>query len=303
MVNGYLNRRYAESFMGFGTPKELPRCGGWILERKIPGFSYHDGMGCYPIFACRDWSQLCIDMEDIGDELVCLALVTDPFGEYNETLLNRSFADRVIPFKQHFVTDLGCPIDTIVSKHHRRYAKKALKKVCIEKCEDPNQFVDEWSDLYKVLIQRHNIKGIVEFSRRSFVKQLNVPGIVAFRAEYENRVVGMILWYVQGDVGYYHLGASTPKGYEMRASFGLFWFAIEYFATLGLRCLDLGAGAGVRSNSTDGLNRFKRGWSTGTKTAYFCGHIFDRAGYSEVMRVKDITVNDYFPAYRKDEFK
>lgn len=99
MVYGYLHRRYAESFIGFGTPRELPRCGGWILERKIPGFSYHDGMGCYPIFACMDWSQLHIDLGHIGDDLVSLALVTDPFGEYDEALLNRSFGERVFPFK------------------------------------------------------------------------------------------------------------------------------------------------------------------------------------------------------------
>jgi len=41
-------------------------------------------MGCYPIFACMDWSQLHIDLGHIGDDLVSLALVTDPFVEYDE---------------------------------------------------------------------------------------------------------------------------------------------------------------------------------------------------------------------------
>ena len=80
-VNGYLHPGYAESLAEFGTPRELLRCGGWVLERQIPDFSYSDGMGCYPLFCCSDWSQLHKDLQDI-DDLVALALVTDPFGSY-----------------------------------------------------------------------------------------------------------------------------------------------------------------------------------------------------------------------------
>ena len=300
---GYASRTYAHSLAEFGDPLLLPRCGGYLLKRDIPGTPFFDAMGCYPMFACTDWSQLHIDMVDIGDDLVCLALVTDPFGEYDEALLERSFGDRVIPFKQHLVTDLECPIETFVSKHHRRYARKALREVRVEKCEDPGQVVDEWADLYTALIRRHNIRGMLAFSRSSFAKQLNVPGTVVFRAEYENRAVGMLFWYVQGDVGYYHLGASSPKGYELRASFALFWFAIEYFAAHGLRYLDIGAGAGVKSNSKDGLSSFKRGWSTGTRTAYFCGQVFDRQKYAEIVKAKGVIDTDYFPSYRKGEFQ
>jgi lipid II:glycine glycyltransferase (peptidoglycan interpeptide bridge formation enzyme) len=110
----------------------------------------------------------------------------------------------------------------------------------------------------------------------------------------------MTLWYVLGNVGYYHLGAYNHAGYELRASFALFWRAIEHFAAKGLRWLNLGAGAGLEGSSTDGLSRFKRGWSTGT--AYFCGRIFDRAKYSEVVKASGVSAADYFPAYRKGEF-
>ena len=83
-------------------------------------------------------------------------------------------------------------------------------------------------------------------------------------------------------------GAYSDTGYELRASFALFWVAIEYFAATDLQWLNLGAGAGVR-NSKDGLTRFKRGWSNGTRTAYFCGRIFDRAKYLKVTRSKGLS--------------
>lgn len=301
-MRGYLHPNYAQSLAEFGTPRELPRSKGWILERPIPGFSYHDAMGCYPLFACQDWSQLHADLEEMGNDLVSLSLVTDPFGDYDTTYLHLCFEDLVIPFKDHFIVDLSQPIEAFVCQHHRRYARKALRQLTVERCEDPSDFLDDWVNLYATLIERHNIRGILAFSRSTFAWQLRVPGIVAFRAVHEGITVGMLLWYVQQKVGYYHLGAFNTTGYELRASFALFWFAIEYFAETGLRWLNLGAGAGVQGDSTDGLTRFKRGWSTGTRTAFFCGRIFDQARYSEIVEAKGISTRDYFPAYRKGEF-
>jgi hypothetical protein len=301
-MTGYMHPGYAESLAEFGTPRELPRCGGWILERQIPGFPYRDAMGCYPLFCCQDWSQLHADLEDLDDEWVSLALVTGPFGEYDTAYLHRCFRDIVLPFKQHFIVDLSRPIDTFVSSHHRRYARKALRDVQVERCQDPTQFNDEWVDLYATLIGRHNIKGIAAFSRLAFAKQLKVPGLVVFRAVCKEITVGMALWYIQEEVGYYHLAAYSDTGYKLRASFALFWSAIEYFAGQGLRWLNLGAGAGISGNGADGLSRFKRGWSTGTRTAYFCGRIFNPERYTEIVKAKGITATDYFPAYRKGEF-
>lgn len=302
-VSGYLHPSYAQSLADFGTPRKLLRSKGWVLERRIPGFSEHDAMGCYPLFVCQDWSQLYADLEDMGNELVTLSVVTNPFGQYDRAYLRRCFRDVVLPFKEHFIVDLHRPMKTSVCQHHRRYARKALKEVKPERCENPSEFIGEWVKLYANLIERHGIKGMFEFSRSSFERQLSVPGIVAFRGVYRETIVGMVLYYVQGEVGYYHLGAYSNQGYDLRASFALFSFAIEYFAALGLRWLNLGAGAGVKSEGMDGLSRFKRGWSTGTRTAYFCGRIFDHGRYSEIVKAKSISSTDYFPAYRRGEFR
>lgn len=301
MVTGYLHHKYAESLQEFGTPRELPRCAGWVLVRQIPGSPYYDGMGCYPIFACRDWSQLHADLKSLGDDLVTLTLITDPFWGGKLEDLQRCF-DLVIPFKEHFVSDLSRPITEIVSKHHRKNARRALRDVCVERCPDPEQFLDEWADLYAVLIKRHDIGGIRAFSRQGFSRQLRVPGMVCFRVVYQDDVVGGNLFYVQGDVAYGHLSAFSPQGYALGASYAVKWAAIEYFADK-LRWLTLGAGAGVWGDDSDGLTRFKRGWSTGTRTAYLCGRIFDQGRYSEVVRGKGVPSTGYFPAYRSGEFE
>lgn len=300
--SGYRHSRYAKSLAEFGVPRALPHSKGWILERAIQGFPHHDGMGCYPLFACQDWSQLDADMIEIGGDLVSLALVTDPFGDYDIMQLKQCFKDMVIPFKKHFCVDLSCPMERFVCRHHQRYARKALEHLHVERCRDSSRCVDDWTELYQCLVHRHGIKGIAAFSRIAFAEQFKVPGLVAFRALHHSITIGMLLWYVQNDVAYYHLGAYRPLGYDLRASFALFWHAIEYFRTSGLKWLGLGAGAGIEASAMDGLSRFKHGWSTGTRTAYFCGRIFNRRRYSELVEAKGTAGTNYFPAYRKGEF-
>jgi hypothetical protein len=301
-LTGYAHPTYADSLAEFGVPRELSQCKGWILQRKVPGFPYHDGMGSYPLFACQNWSRLYTDLENIGNRLVSLALVADPFGEYDVTYLRRCFG-KVLPFKEHFVTHLVYPVNDVVSAHHRYYARKALRELLIEECPEPTQLIDEWATLYAALIKRHNIAGIRAFSRESFAKQMSVPGIVAFRAMYQGATVGAHLWYVQGRVGYSHLEAVSPIGYRKRAAYALYWFALNWFHQHRVvRWLNLGAGAGIGSKGADGLSQFKQGWSTGTRPAYFCGRIFDHERYSEIVEAKGVSVTDYFPAYREGEF-
>lgn len=299
---GYAHPLYAASLSEFGRPVELPQCGGWILERSIPDSPCYDATGCYPFFSCSDWSGLHDDLDKIDDHLVSLVLVPDPLGDYDERYLKLCFRDTVVLFKQHFVVDLGKPVESFVAKSHLKKSEKASLRVFSERNEDPLRLSNEWHKLYSNLISKHNIRGIAAFSQEAFERQLRVPGIVAFSAKHEEEIVGMTLWYVSKNNGYYHLGAYNEMGYRLQASFALFSFAIRYFNDLGLKQLLLGAGAGIESDGNDGLTRFKRGWSTGTRDAYLCGRIFDRAKYYEMVKAKGIVGTEYFPAYRKGEF-
>lgn len=302
-MNGYSHCDYAAALAEFGNPRALPRSEGWILERPILDTPYRDAMGCYPLFACRDWSQLDLDLDELRSELVTLTIVADPFGNHDPAQLGKCFPTLVTPFKEHLVTELSRSPESFVATQHRRKAQKALERLDIERVEDATSFADRWIELYANLVQRHGIRGLTVFSPESFRAQLAVPGISLFRAISENETVGMTLWYTDREVAYYHLGAYSDVGYELEASFALFWRVLEYFSSHGLQWLDLGAGAGLSAkDGSDGLTRFKRGWATGTRTAYLCGRIFDHTKYEQVMKDRDTRVSDYFPPYRKGEF-
>ena len=295
---GYRHPGYAAALAEFGEPRHLPGCDGQVLVRHIGDSSWRDAMGPYPLFSCRDWKQLAADVDALRGDLVSLSIVADPFGDYECADLARTF-ETIIPFKHHYVVDLERPPGSYVSRHHRYYARRALKNLEVEVCEQPADFVSDWSDLYQQLILRHAIKGIQAFSPESFARQLKVPGMVAIKVREKNLLVGAHLWYVDGAVAYSHLAASSIRGYQLGCHYAAYACALEHFRSR-TRWLDLGAGAGVRS-SNDGLTRFKEGWATGTRTAYFCGAVLNDKHYSELVATRSAADSAYFPAYRTGE--
>lgn len=297
---GYCHRDYAHSLAEFGRPRELPRCGGWILERQIPGTDLKDAMGCYPLFTCRNWSSLDVDLSEIGPEIVSLTLVVDPFGTYTIADLHRSF-HLVKPFKKHFVAHMDRAPEDFVSKHHRKYSLRAMSDVSVELCAEPSGLLSEWEQFYRYLCERHSITGIRAFSARAFERQFKVPGTTVFRATSQGLTVGLDWWYVDSDVAHGHLAACNPLGYGLRASYALKWSLLHYFhGRVGW--VDLGGVPGLQHTESDGLAIFKRGWATETKWSYFCGRVFDRAKYNDLASEKGVSTEEYFPAYRMNEF-
>jgi len=298
---GYSHPLYAQSLREFGEPHELPRCGGWILVRPIPGTPYKDTIGCYPLFACQDWTKLHEDLEHVGSDLVSLTLVTDPFSGVAPAYLDGCF-DIVKPFKTHYIVDFSYPLESFVNKAYQYKARKCLRHMDVEICLEPSQYLDEWVKLYDNLIKRHNIKGIQAFSPKSFELQLRLPGMIMIVGMEGGAVLGAHLIMVQDDTAYGHLAAFSPEGYKIKASYGIYWTALKYLGDHGIYLYDMGGGAGMTENAEDGLSKFKKGWSNDRRMTYFCGRIFDPERYEEMVKGKGITTTDYFPVYRVGEF-
>jgi len=259
-------------------------------------------MGCYPLFSCEDWTGLEADLAELTEcDLVSLSLVTDPFGVYDPAYLSRCFHDVMIPFKAHYVIDLGLPLDEIAGRRHRKNSRRALKALEIDVQTEATALAEEWTLLYDALIERHNVRGIQAFSHASFVRQLDIPGSTLLRATRNGQTVAAQVYFTQADVAHCHLGAATRLGYEMSAFHALDFYSIGYFADR-VRWLNLGGGAGLSVGVDDGLSLYKKGWSTETRTSYFCGRIFDRRRYDEIVTSKGVVSNGYFPAYRQGEF-
>lgn len=299
---GYKHPRYAKSFSHLGTPLYLPNSGGSLIKCNIPNTDYYDAMGAYPIFSCKDWRGLKKDISTLQDELVSISLVTDPFGNYDKDILEDCFSHKVVNFKDHFIIDLSQSMDDYISKHHKRNVKHGMKELEIKLCMGPAILLEYWAKLYRNLVNKHNISSIANFPHDSLLNQLEVPGMIILRALHNSETVGMILWYIQDKIAYYHLGAYSQEGYMQKASFALFWASIKFFTDMNFNWISLGAGAGINKNEDDGLSRFKRGWSTDQRSVFFCGQILNNKRYEEITSRTETAVPDFFPAYRYGDF-
>lgn len=305
----YRAAKYAESLAEFGAPLWLPHSRGWVLRREIPGSAgaqgavRHDATGCYPLFDCADWSALGRDLADLrAAGLVSLTLVTEPLGLTGPERLPGWFPEVARPYKEHFVVDLALPADRVGSAHHRRHLRRFAGQGRVELCPRPEAEAEAWTRLYDHLIARHGITGLARFSRESFRHQLALPSAVLLRAvTHQGDLAGMQIWFAEGGRAWYHLGAYNELGYRLGgASAALTAAALDHFRGRGLRWADLGSGAGLAHDPDDGLTRHKRGWATGTRWAWLCGAVLDRAAYAEACRGRGVAPADtaFFPAYR-----
>jgi hypothetical protein len=290
---GYAHPDYQRSLAAWGVPRPLPGSGGWLLVRRIPGEVALDALAGYPRLQCHDWARLPDDLDDQGD-LVSVVGVTDALAEVAPETLRAAFPAGLWPYKDHAVVDLAAPA---VSAAHRSRVRRVARVVRVEIDADPGRHLETWERLYAALRERHQLTGIKALSREAFALQLGVPGCVAFRALTKDGDVSMLLWYIQGSVATYHLGASSPEGYAASASYALFDAAFAAFRDRGVRWLDLGANAGAEPSPTDGLARFKRGWTPLTRPTWLGARIGRPDLYATL--VASHGAQPFMPAYRR----
>ncbi|TVP44532.1 MAG: GNAT family N-acetyltransferase [Gemmatimonadales bacterium] len=296
---GYAHPGYWASLAPTERVLHLARSGGGLVLRSIPGTDRYDATGPYPLFLCEDWSLLADDFAALDAEPVSVVCVLDPFApDQAKDALRLAFPDVFRPYKAHHVVDLAASWETSISNHHLRNARKAMMQAEVAVSESPSSHLEEWAALYAGLVRRHAIQGPARFSKRALAEQLSVPGAVLFRTATDGVLTGATLWYRCMDRAYYHLGAYTEAGYQGSVSHAIFLTALRWFAERDVRWLDLGAGAGVTHDASDGLNRFKRGWANGTRIAFLGGRILDADAYGKLSAGFRGGNETYFPAYR-----
>ncbi len=300
LTQGYLHPLYAKSFSEIGTPLYLPKSKGWLIKRQIPSSRYFDAMCPYPLFFCQNWSGLLKDLENLREELVSVSMVIDPFSTfYFEEY--RAFFDVFTAYKDHYLLDLKLPPRETVSKNKRKTARRALRDLSVVLQLAPHINIDEWVNLYKCLIERHQIKGIRTFSRESFSKQTAIPNTHFFKVLFQDKIIGGNLFYIQNGVAYSHLSAFTPQGYALGAAYAVKWVAIKHLSECA-KWLNLGGGTGSTNRKKSGLDLFKQGWSNKTAKSYFCGKILNPQIYEEITTNRHKVNPGWFPAYRTDDY-
>ena len=260
-----------------------------VLARSIPGTSWRDAAGGYPL-TCLERD---VDIEG-GLRLlqqagfVTFVGVLDPTREIGNIV-------GVFPwryaFKKHFlVRDPGTRF--LPAAQHRRHIKRA-REACVITVGRLAPWLQEWSRLYGETACSRGWSSRHRFSPRHQEDLAEAEEIVAFRADAGNELAAMGLFVRDGMRAYYHLGASTAAGYSVQASYGIIADAIAHFSNVAI--VDLGGTAGTLENRADGLAQFKRGFANGEATAWLVGAVLNDRKY---LSLSEGVKTAFFPAYR-----
>jgi hypothetical protein len=285
-----LHHPYAEPSYAatLGTPQEVPEWGAPVLLRPIPETSWRDAAGCYPLTPLSPGADLGGGLARLQRaELVSVVIVPDPI--YSPPLSSLAEAFSVCrPFKTHYIFRRDRPLQ--LNPNHRRNIKRA-EATCSFQTVKLDAILRDWLHLYRGLIAKRQVSGAADFTDGYFEELAKLPGITAIVAYCSQQLVAASLWLDHCDVTYYHLGASSSRGYAASAMFGLFARAIEGCQTT---MLNFGGNAGLADDGGGGLSRFKRGFANATAETYICGAVLDDDRYSHLGG----PATAFFPRYR-----
>ncbi len=301
---GYRSAEYASSCRHIGEVLPLPLSGGFLLQRPVKGTPFFDLIAPYPLFDVREWCLLQEDFSRLDSEkYISITTVADPFADVAFYDLFRLFPDRHVKLKSHYIADLSRDIGAFVSSGHRYKCRRALKNTEVRHEAEKMNFLAPWLTLYAGLRRRHGFTGPADFPPESLERQFGMEEMHLFTARAREEVVAMHLWLEQGNRVYYHLGASSERGYALRASYAIVWRALHYFKQRGYAFADLGGVAGGDDDPENGLARFKRGFSTGNLPSMLCGKVMNPRVYDRLSRERAPESSVWFPRYRHNEFR
>ncbi len=295
MPHPYATEPYAATLQHLGRVVAVPEWDCHVIARPTAGGG-EDLLGCYPISTIDPKADLRGGLARLrSDGYVSVTLVCDDFHRPPLSALNETF-DVVRPFKTHYIHKGGLQLYK-PGRNHQYKINRAFRTVDVKIIELKNH-LDAWEALYAELVDRRRVMDTHLFTRASFTKLAEIPGVHAIGGFVDGTLVACHLWVSHSGHVHSHLVASNAEGYAQRASYAVSDASVRYFADAEI--INFGGGAGVIDDIDNGLARFKRGFSNATAASYICGAILDPVAYASLCLAAPRTpeANFFFPAYR-----
>jgi hypothetical protein len=295
MIHPYCSKKYAEGFKAIGMdPIYLPNNDIWVVKRPIPGTDLYDAANCYPVFPFSKNTDFSIDIDTFKQHnIISLVLVSDIFTQNACSNIIDQF-NHIQEYKPHYIVDLKAN-EINYTSHHRQYVKKANLS-CEVKLISLKEYLNEWIELYNVLIDKHLLTGVHKFSKSFFAEIATLEKLYMIGAFIEKKLVSAMLWIEYDGFIYSFLGASSSEGYDKMCAYAVYDYSIKYFKEKNFKAIDLGGGAGVQTSSA-GLSFFKKGFSNKELNCYIYGMIIDHEAYINLSKDKNNNIK-FFPLYR-----
>lgn len=292
MTHPYAREDYAWSLPHIGAAFPVPEWNGHVLTRATPCGTRLDAIGPYPLTVLAADADLAAGLARLkAAGLVSVVLVLDDRLRPSMVALEAGPVT-VRRFKSHYVYDRSQgPL--AYSKHHRYELRRALARTSVSEIRLADH-LPAWERLYGQLIARHGLGGLHAFPPAHHEALSKLACLRTFGAFVEDRLVSAHLFVIHGGHAMSHLAASAPEGYQTGAAYAVNDLAAAELTDCGL--INFGGGAGMDDDPTDGLVRFKKGFSNKVEPAYLCTAVLDHDAYRALSAGRGDS--GFFPAYR-----
>ncbi len=192
MSHPYGADAYARGLGHVGEALAVPEWGCHVLARATPHGFRQDATGPYPLTVIAPGADLAGGLARLrAAGLVSVVLVLDERLRPDLPALEASF-DMVRTFKTHHLHDrrLG-PV--AYAKHHRYELRRALAQVDVAEFALAD-CLPAWTGLYGELATRHGLGGLHAFPPSHHETLASLPGLRAFGAFVEGRLVSAHLF-------------------------------------------------------------------------------------------------------------
>lgn len=292
MTHPYATEAYARGLAHAGAAIWAPEWGCHVLTRPIPGVGLLDAAGAYPLAVFAPDADIAGGLAGLAAAgLVSVVLVVDDRLRPALESLESAFG-MVRRFKSHFVYDRALGPQAY-DKHHRYEIRRAAGRVEAREIALA-EHLPAWEELYGELSARHGLGGLHAFPAAHHQALAGMPGLRTFGAFLDEKLVSAHLFVTHQGYAVSHLAASSREGYRSGAAYAVNALAID--ALTDCDAINFGGAAGAGDDPTDGLMRFKKGFSNRIAASWLCGAVLDAAAYRALSAGAED--NGFFPAYR-----
>ncbi|NQD38056.1 hypothetical protein HPT27_13570 [Permianibacter sp. IMCC34836] len=292
MTSPYCHPLFAEAHRHLGVPVAMSASGSYAYLRSLPDAAGLDASALYPIWVMQAPEQLATDFSALTNAGAISFVGVCALQSNAAMAALASQADVWQAFKPHYLFDNRLPFQ--FSKHHRYELKRANKSVSVH-WSTLTPVLDKWLAMYGQLAVRHQLSALHQFPRAYFECLSQVPGLEVVIAATDNEPVSMHLWFDDGEILWSHLAASSEQGYALSAAYAVNAAALDRYGST--RLINFGGTAGIAGSESDGLARFKQGFSNRSETSWLFGKILDPQEYRR--RTAELAPSRYFPRYRQ----
>lgn len=184
------------------------------------------------------------------------------------------------------------------STEARRSVRIAKKKDIKIQFDSKCKTVDEFYRLYTIMAERNNIYKVDRLSRKYISDTIKLCGDCVFiiNALHEDTIISSGIFIYTDNYLHYHLNGNDPKYFPFHASSLIYFKGCEWGKNNGKTILHIGGGG---QEPEDSLLHFKRQF---TRKGYYDFYIGSKIRlnslYNQLVELKGICNDDFFPAYR-----